>query len=99
MKLPLLLATLSLALAILDRSYYDALCNSPFYAELPVSATQDDIRDAFRRLSKKYHPDRNPSSRERFEKINVGKWELTQPTRRSMMKTRSICMIVWGSRK
>lgn len=38
----------------------------PFYTELPVSANQDDIRDAFRRLSKKYHPDRNPGSRERF---------------------------------
>lgn len=44
-----------------------------FYLELPVSASQEDIREAFRKCSKKYHPDRNPQSRERFEKINVGK--------------------------
>ena len=51
--------------AILDRTYYEVL-------ELPVSASQEEIREAFRRLSRKYHPDRNPDSRGRFEKINVG---------------------------
>lgn len=43
-----------------------------FKIELPVSANQDEIRNAFRRLSKLYHPDRNPGSRHKFEKINNG---------------------------
>jgi DnaJ-class molecular chaperone len=54
------------ALSILDRSYYDALCTFFSMVELPVSASSEDIREAFRKLSKKYHPDRNPKSRERF---------------------------------
>ena len=69
----LLFSLLYLSLEILDRSYYDALCTLNPYIELPVSASQADIRDAFRRLSKKYHPDRNPGFKERFGKINVGK--------------------------
>jgi len=38
-----------------------------------VSATPDMIKDAFRKMSKKYHPDRNPSAKDKFQKINVGK--------------------------
>lgn len=49
--------------SILDRSYYDALGTHTLTSELPVSASQDDIRESFRKLSKKYHPDRNPGSR------------------------------------
>ena len=69
------------------------------YIELPVSASQEDIRDAFRRLSKKYHPDRNPGSRERFEKINVGIVILTQLMRLFTMRIKSICMTVWVLKK
>ena len=64
MKTTLLFFTLFfISMAILDRSYYDSLCTWYFYVELPVSASPDDIREAFRKLSKKYHPDRNPGSR------------------------------------
>lgn len=30
------------------------------------------IKDAFRKQSKKYHPDRNPSAKDKFQNINVG---------------------------
>lgn len=66
MKALLVLTLASYACAILDRTYYEAL-------ELPVSASQEEIRDSFRKLSRKYHPDRNPSAKDRFETINVGK--------------------------
>jgi DnaJ-class molecular chaperone len=36
-----------------------------------ISAGPEEIREAFRRLSRKYHPDRNPGSVKKFEKINV----------------------------
>lgn len=63
MRLIVLLALLCLTFEILDRSYYDALGIRSLFIELPVSASQEDIRDAFRRLSRLYHPDRNPGNR------------------------------------
>jgi curved DNA-binding protein CbpA len=42
------------------------MCIIKFIEELPVSASSEMIREAFRRLSKKYHPDRNPKSKDRF---------------------------------
>jgi molecular chaperone DnaJ len=51
---------------------------------LPVSASQEDIRDAFRRLSKKYHPDRNkePDAEERFKKITEAYENIGDPSKR-----------------
>jgi hypothetical protein len=63
MRLIVLLALLCLTIQILDRSYYDALGKRSLNTELPVSSSQEDIRDAFRRLSRLYHPDRNPGNR------------------------------------
>ncbi|TXH54783.1 MAG: hypothetical protein E6Q89_07600 [Bacteroidia bacterium] len=59
MKAYLFLTLAYVVRSILDRTYYDAL-------ELPVSASQDDIRESFRRLSRKYHPDRNPEAKGQF---------------------------------
>lgn len=59
MKALIFVALAYYASAILDRTYYEAL-------ELPVSASQEEIRDAFRKLSRKYHPDRNPGAKEKF---------------------------------
>ena len=59
MKALLLLSFIYSVFAILDRTYYEAL-------ELPVSASQEEIRDSFRKLSRKYHPDRNPSAKDKF---------------------------------
>src|SRR5690348_15369366 len=40
---------------------------------VPETATTDEIKKAFRRLAKQYHPDRNPNkpqAAERFKEIN-----------------------------
>jgi curved DNA-binding protein CbpA len=31
------------------------------------------IKEAFRKQSKKFHPDRNPGAKDKFQQINVGK--------------------------
>ena len=64
MKLLILSILVGIINSVLDRDYYDFL-------EVPVSATTEQIRDGFRRLSKIYHPDRNPETRDKFQQINV----------------------------
>lgn len=49
-----------------DTEYYDLLGVSP-------SASQDEIKKAFRKMAMQYHPDRNPGDKEaeqKFKKIN-----------------------------
>lgn len=59
-----------------------------YYRVLGVKqdASQDEIRKAYRRLAKKYHPDINkddPSAKERFQEINEANEVLGNPERRS----------------
>ena len=44
-------------------SYYDVL-------GISSGATEDDVRKAYKRLSLKYHPDRNLEEAGRFQEIN-----------------------------
>ena len=49
------------------------------------TATQDDIRKAYRRLAKRYHPDTNaqdPRAQERFQEINEANAVLSDPEKR-----------------
>src|SRR5256885_14293408 len=49
------------------------------------TATTDEIKKAFRRLAKQYHPDRNPNkpqAAERFKEINEAHDVLSDPEKR-----------------
>src|SRR5215475_12035716 len=60
-----------------------------YYATLGVkkSASAEDIRKAFRKLARKYHPDVNPgdkSSEEKFKAISEANDVLSEPKKRKM---------------
>lgn len=65
-------------MAVKFKDYYDVLGTSK-------TATEDDIRKAYRTLARKYHPDVNPgdkSAEERFKEINEAYEVLSDPDKR-----------------
>ena len=41
----------------------------PIDDESKLKQWEDHVRNSYRKLARKYHPDRNPQGRETFEKI------------------------------
>jgi DnaJ-class molecular chaperone len=65
-------------MAVQFRDYYDVLGT-------PKTATEDEIRKAYRTLARKYHPDVNPgdkSAEEKFKEINEAYEVLSDPDKR-----------------
>ena len=55
---------------------------------LDKSASQDDIKKAYRKLARKFHPDLNPNDEEakkKFQEINEANEVLTDPEKRKNM--------------
>jgi molecular chaperone DnaJ len=59
----------------LEKDYYKVL-------GVPESATEAEIRRAYRKLAKEHHPDHNPGSEERFKEISVAHDVLSDPAKR-----------------
>lgn len=71
--------------------YYEIL-------EISRNATQDEIRRAYLKLAKIYHPDVNPDAKahEKFKKINEAYEILSDPTRRSSYdNSPAECPVCW----
>lgn len=71
--------------------YYEVL-------EVATNATQDEIRRAYRKLAKMYHPDVNPNpeAHEKFKTINEAYEVLSDPTRRAAYdNSPAECPVCW----
>lgn len=106
-KLILVLATLCiLSISALAEDYYDTL-------EIKSDASEADIKKAFRKMSAKYHPDKNQGNEEahkRFVEINKAYGILADPEKRQIYDLRGSQgleehlngggqMDMWGNRR
>ncbi|HEX6596888.1 MAG TPA: molecular chaperone DnaJ, partial [Acidimicrobiales bacterium] len=59
----------------LEKDFYKVL-------GVPETATEDQIRRAYRKLAKQHHPDANPGSEERFKEVSAAHDVLADPAKR-----------------
>src|SRR5438445_5802931 len=59
-----------------EKDYYKVL-------GVPEHATPKEIKAAYRRLSKQYHPDQNPGSEERFKDVSAAYDVIGDPEKRT----------------
>ncbi|XP_075700520.1 dnaJ homolog subfamily A member 1-like [Rhinoderma darwinii] len=62
---------------VMETAYYDTL-------GVPIAASCDDIKRAFRRLALKYHPDKNPNAGEKFKQISKAYEVLSDSCKRDL---------------
>ena len=79
MSIALLVIACIVVLTVAQKDYYKILA-------VPKTASQADLKRAYRKLSLKYHPDKNssPDAAEKFAEISVAYDTLSDPEKRKV---------------
>ena len=74
------------------KNYYDIL-------GLQKNANNEDIKQAYRKLAKEYHPDKNPNTKEKFQEIQEAYETLSDQEKKISMiilcQIYIIYLIIW----